>query len=1005
MGCVFNIDFRSGSTAEQYTRELGVNVGNSIVKGDNGLVYRAEQVNTGELVYPNMPALNFGTNPFTFACAFKMGEFKNIGSMYNSILGGDEASFSTHAKGITLCYNSTNILHVVLGDFISTGLQLHFTSAGNLNDGKEHLLELDFDGTTYQGYLDNVLITSSTSVKSIENTDPFYIGRSYLNIRRSNCEVKFVKAYDHCFTADERSALYTNFLSPSLINSSNRDFYYPKATDLSNEVNSTLSDELIANGSFDTDTDWIKSLATIENGVGNITGGGYVAQNVLTTGKRYKVIFTLSNYISGNSGISSATVSGGYYPNANGTFEVDFVHNGSTSGQFRIATNPASVTVDSVSVKEITGLVASYNMIPSPNNVLVDLSGNGNNGVISNCDITKDGMAFGQLRDSSVYVNPTSIPLGWSALHRVYYDGTSNYVTFFSGSHATSPTFRFLTKKMSIYTVPTTTNGVINYPAGYYTFCYGVKSTGMPFFKLYNGESIEGNAGDVSAATTFFNLGRQHSILDRSWAGEMIDFKLYNYIVSDEQFRDYHNSWVRPSLVESFKDAGAGCVTKTIKDWSGVDSNVHAIKEISIEQGELVTNGGFDTDTWWNKQTGWTISGGTANLDGSQVSETAVFKAGVVTENKRYRIRFEITSIISGIFRIRLGVSVFGSNRATVGVYTEDIIAGTTAGIIGIYGAAGTIGSIDNISVSEIPALDTLDNGSKYLEKIGTALKPVGTQSKQAYGTWEWDFYKGADANHIIIPFISDDPARVFDNSYDFVFYGANESLWIRSLTNGTGSAIFATAANYLKNNTWYRIKIARLASEGVFEDIDNLVTNGTFITDSDWAKWTGWTISGGMANASGVTYSNFLSQSLVAASTKYRISFEVKDYVSGGVGFVLEGGSAGTGVVRSANGIYTEVVTSISTGNIYFRGQSGNPFTGSIDNVVAQQVYPADTFALFIKGGEYGKDDWTLVSAVGGTGTNPFLNSVHTTSDYFVIDSGNGDRVTNIKLIDGNIQ
>ena len=32
---------------------------------------------------------------------------------------------------------------------------------------------------------------------------------------------------------------------------------------------------------------------------------------------------------------------------------------------------------------------------------------------------------------------------------------------------------------------------------------------------------------------------------------------------------------------------------------------------------KLVTNGDFATDTDWTKGTGWTISGGTANCDGT----------------------------------------------------------------------------------------------------------------------------------------------------------------------------------------------------------------------------------------------------------------------------------------------------------------------------------------------------------------------------------------------------
>ena len=46
------------------------------------------------------------------------------------------------------------------------------------------------------------------------------------------------------------------------------------------------------------------------------------------------------------------------------------------------ATQPSITQITSFEITELTGLVASYNMIPSKNGVLVDVSHNGNNGTI-----------------------------------------------------------------------------------------------------------------------------------------------------------------------------------------------------------------------------------------------------------------------------------------------------------------------------------------------------------------------------------------------------------------------------------------------------------------------------------------------------------------------------------------------------------------------------------------------------------------------------------------------
>ena len=48
----------------------------------------------------------------------------------------------------------------------------------------------------------------------------------------------------------------------------------------------------------------------------------------------------------------------------------------------------------------------------------------------------------------------------------------------------------------------------------------------------------------------------------------------------------------------------------------------------------------------------------------------------------------------------------------------------------------------------------------------------------------------------------------------------------------------------------------------GNLQDV-NLVTNGTFDTDSDWSKGTGWSISGGKARRSGHSVNTDIQQNV----------------------------------------------------------------------------------------------------------------------------------------------
>jgi len=59
-------------------------------------------------------------------------------------------------------------------------------------------------------------------------------------------------------------------------------------------------------------------------------------------------------------------------------------------------------------------------------------------------------------------------------------------------------------------------------------------------------------------------------------------------------------------------------------------------------------------------------------------------------------------------------------------------------------------------------------------------------------------------------------------------------------------------------------------------------------------------------------------------------------------------------------------------------------------------------TFTVYIKGGDFGWDDWTTV--VADSGSNPATDNVHTTSAYFVADLNAGDKIGVIHTTDGNL-
>jgi len=114
----------------------------------------------------------------------------------------------------------------------------------------------------------------------------------------------------------------------------------------------------------------------------------------------------------------------------------------------------------------------------------------------------------------------------------------------------------------------------------------------------------------------------------------------------------------------------------------------------------LATNGTFDSDTGWTKQTGWSISGGKARCDGSQVGITLLYQDPSLIIGKKYEITFTILLYTAGIIRAYIG-NTYGIARSANGTYTESLIC-TNNSLLYFGGDADFDGHIDNVILHEI---------------------------------------------------------------------------------------------------------------------------------------------------------------------------------------------------------------------------------------------------------------------------------------------------------------
>jgi hypothetical protein len=120
---------------------------------------------------------------------------------------------------------------------------------------------------------------------------------------------------------------------------------------------------------------------------------------------------------------------------------------------------------------------------------------------------------------------------------------------------------------------------------------------------------------------------------------------------------------------------------------------------------EKVVNGDFATDSNWTKGTGWTISGGTANCDGTQTG-LSEFKTevGIAIQNMEVAFSFEVKNYSAGTLSATVegtGALEFSGINAN-GVYSATATSSDSLPRVVFTASSDFVGSIDDVSVIPI---------------------------------------------------------------------------------------------------------------------------------------------------------------------------------------------------------------------------------------------------------------------------------------------------------------
>ena len=130
-----------------------------------------------------------------------------------------------------------------------------------------------------------------------------------------------------------------------------------------------------------------------------------------------------------------------------------------------------------------------------------------------------------------------------------------------------------------------------------------------------------------------------------------------------------------------------------------------------VEGAELVTNGGFDTDSDWTKDTGWSITGGQAVCDGTQVSTASLDQNGIwnpIADGDLYILEITIVAcsdfsacgLYGGVGSLRNFSAAYGITApGTYRIIRQKQGDGNPFERFEIYASAGQTLTIDNVSL------------------------------------------------------------------------------------------------------------------------------------------------------------------------------------------------------------------------------------------------------------------------------------------------------------------
>ena len=498
---------------------------------------------------------------------------------------------------------------------------------------------------------------------------------------------------------------------------SNGNFSQIGTEEVSNGNFSQEGSELVTNGDFATDSDWNKGTGwSIANGSANSDGTNNYDQlrqtNILTIGNSYKLTFDLT-YISGLVKFTTPSVDSEY--NSSGSYTLNFIAD--SANVVFTAWGAFTGSIDNVSVKEVgqdwnlgnKWSIGENSAIRVPNST-------------SNLSQVISGISGKTIKVSYAVSNYVSGDIGASADGNNYNANNGNG-TFVEYITPTSDNFYL---RASYSFEGSISNISVKEVGQDWTF-----GTGWSVDQANSKAVHDSSAGATAIQSTSVSVvvGKKYELkyTASNLSGGYIRAEMGG-LTPEFNFSDgtYTYNFTATTNANLYITASANVEVTNISVKEITDDtdlpriNYEGFSYQDSLGSEEIVNGDFATDSNWNKDDSWTISGGTANYNYISGRNMNSSSAALVV-GKTYKLVYTILNYSSGY--VINDSAETRPQRNSNGTYTEVFTARYT--FFRLRGSVSGEFSIDNVSVKEVLGQEVVPDsgcGSWLLEPQSTNL-------------------------------------------------------------------------------------------------------------------------------------------------------------------------------------------------------------------------------------------------------------------------------------------